>query len=81
MAVHTGEQIIKKAKKTGRNGVRVALSAEELAQAGIQPGDDILLEVRRYTVEDWIRDNEGRVYYSEAEFDAAMAEAIALPEG
>ncbi len=81
MAVSTVERIIKKAKKARRNGVRVVLSAEELAQAGIQPGDDVLLEVRRYNSEDWLKDNEGRIYYSTEELDAAMEEYLALPDG
>jgi hypothetical protein len=80
MAVQTSEHITTRAK-TGCDGVRVALSAEELEQAGIHPGEDVLLEIRRYTSEDWIRDNEARVYYSEEEFDTAMEELAALPQG
>lgn len=79
MAVQTTEHITTKAK-TGPKGVHVDVSAKELEQAGIHAGDDVVLAVRRYTSEDWIRDNEGRVYYSEDEFDAAMEEVVALPE-
>ncbi len=70
LAGSTVEHITTKAK-TGRKGVRVALSAEELAQAGIQPGDDVLLEVRRYTAEDWFAEGEGRVFTDE-EFTAHL---------
>ncbi len=79
-ATSTDEHITTKAKTDG-NGVQVALSAQELEEAGIQPGEDVVLEVRRYNSEDWIRDNEGRIYYSTEEFDAAIEELCALPEG
>ncbi len=61
----TVERIIKKAKKARRNGVQIALSAEEIAEAGIHPGDDVLLEVRRYTVEDWRAEGDGTVFTGE----------------
>jgi hypothetical protein len=79
MTVHTSEHTTTKTK-TSRDGVSVALSAEQLEQAGIHPGEEMLLEVRRYTAEDWIRDNEGHIYHSEEEFDTAMNEFLALPE-
>jgi hypothetical protein len=78
MAVHTGEHITTKAK-TGRNGMRVALSAKELEQAGIHPGEEVLLEVRRYTVEDWMAEGEGRVFSSE-EFTAHLKRCPENPD-
>ncbi len=48
--------------------------------AGIHAGEEILLEVRRYTAEDWIRENEDRIYHSEEEFDTAMEHLAALPQ-
>jgi hypothetical protein len=80
MAVQTREHITTKAK-TGPKGVHVDVSAEELEQAGIHAGDEVVLEVRRYTSEDWLEDNDGRIYYSTEEFDRAMEELCALPEG
>ncbi len=35
---------------------------------------------RRYTAQDWERDNAGRVYESTAEMDAALDEYCALPD-
>lgn len=63
-ATSTGEHVTTKAKTNG-NGVQVALSAQELEQAGIQPGEDVVLEVRRYTAEDWFAEGEGRVFAGE----------------
>jgi len=57
--------------KTGPAGVQVALSAEELEQAGILPGEEVVLEVRRYTAEEWIAAGEGRVFTDE-EFTAYL---------
>lgn len=79
MAVRASEHITTRTK-SGPDGVHVELTAGELEKAGIHPGEDVLLQVRRYTAEDWIRDNEGRVYNSEEEFDAAMEELCALPK-
>jgi hypothetical protein len=64
MAVSAVEHLTTKAK-TGPDGVQVALSAEELEQAGIHPGEDVLLEVRRYTAEDWFAEGERRVFTDE----------------
>jgi hypothetical protein len=72
MAVQTTEHITTKAK-TGRDGVQVALSAQELEQAGIHPGEEVLLEVRRYTPEEWIAAGEGRVFLSDEEFQAYLS--------
>jgi hypothetical protein len=64
MTVQTREHITTKAK-TGPKGVHVDVSAEELEQAGIHAGDEVLLEVRRYTAEDWFAEGEGRVFTGE----------------
>ncbi|MGH2832650.1 MAG: AbrB/MazE/SpoVT family DNA-binding domain-containing protein [Solirubrobacteraceae bacterium] len=68
MAVHTTEQITTKIK-SGPDGVHVA--AGVLEQAGIHPGDEVVVEVRRYTMEDWIAEGEGRVFTDE-EFTAHL---------
>lgn len=64
MAVRISEHITTKTK-SGPDGVHVELSAGELEKAGIHPGEDVLVEVRRYTTEDWIAEGEGRVFSSE----------------
>jgi hypothetical protein len=65
---------------TGVDGLHVDLSAAQLAQAGVDPGKPAVIEVRPYTARDWERDNEGRVYDSAAEMDAALEEYCALPD-
>ncbi len=70
MAVQTREHITTKAK-TGPKGVHVDVSAKELEQAGIHAGDEVLLTVRRYTVEDWMAEGEGQAFSSE-EFTAHL---------
>jgi hypothetical protein len=65
---------------TGTDGLHVDLSAAQLAQAGVAPGKPAVIEVRPYTALDWERDNEGRVYESTAEMDAALEEYCALPD-
>jgi hypothetical protein len=80
MAVQTKERRFTTKARAGRNGVKLRLSAEELERAGFQAGEDVVLVVRRYTARDWLRDNAGRIFCSEQEFYAAMAELRALPE-
>jgi hypothetical protein len=70
----------RKTVMTDSNGLRVDLSAAQLAQAGIDPGKLVVFEVRPYTTRDWESDNAGRVYESTAEMDAALDEYCALPD-
>lgn len=65
---------------TDRNGLHVDLSPAQLAEAGVDPGNLAVVEVRPYTTQDWERDNAGRVYESTAEMDAAFDEYCALPD-
>ena len=44
---------------TTENGAQ--LSREQLQAAGVSPGDAAVVEVRRYTVEDWVAESEGQV--------------------
>lgn len=37
------------------------LTAEQLADAGVAPGERAVIEIHRYDVEDWIAETEGRV--------------------
>jgi hypothetical protein len=65
MAVKTNpatSEPLKARAKTGPKGVHVDVSAEELEQAGIHAGEEVLLTVRRYTAEDWFAEGEGRVF-------------------
>lgn len=41
------------------------LSAQQLAEAGVAPGERAVIEIRPYTVEDWIAEGEGRVFSTE----------------
>ncbi len=61
-------------------GLHIAFSPAQLAQAGVDPGKPAVIEVRPYTTEDWERDNAGRVYESAAEMDVALDEYCALPD-
>ena len=38
--------------RTGRDGLHVDVSSARLKQAGIQPGEPAIVEVRSYTAED-----------------------------
>jgi hypothetical protein len=81
MAADTSIARVTANAKTGKDGVHIDVGLDRLEQAGIHAGDDVVLELRRYTAEDWLADNDGRIYYSTEEFDEAMEEYLALPEG
>jgi hypothetical protein len=42
--------------------LHVNVSADKLERAGIHAGDRVVVGIRRYDSEDWLRDNEGRIY-------------------
>jgi hypothetical protein len=65
---------------TDSSGLHVDLSPAQLAQAGVNPGNPAVIEVRPYTTQDWERDNVERVYESPSEMDAALDEYCALPD-
>lgn len=41
------------------------LTAKQLADAGVAPGERAVVEIRRYTAEDWFAEGEGRVFSTE----------------
>lgn len=44
---------------TSEDGAR--LTPEQLADAGIEPGERAVVEIRPYSEEDWIAETEGKV--------------------
>jgi hypothetical protein len=44
---------------TSEDGAR--LTPEQLANAGIEPGERAVVEIRPYSEEDWIAETEGKV--------------------
>jgi hypothetical protein len=41
------------------------LTAAQLAEAGVKPGEQAVIEIRRYGEEEWIAEGEGRVLSTE----------------
>jgi hypothetical protein len=41
------------------------LTAEQLAEAGVKPGEHAVVEIRRYGEEEWIAEGEGHVLTTE----------------
>jgi hypothetical protein len=66
--------------RTGRDGLHVDVTPSQLAQAGVEPGEAVVVEVRRATREEWIAANAGRIYESTGDMDKAIDELRALPE-
>ena len=54
---------VKQVIATDRDGAK--LSPEQLADAGVQPGEQAVIEIRPYTEEDWIAEAEGQVLSTE----------------
>ena len=48
---------------TGKDGAR--LTPEQLADAGVEPGEPAVVEIRPYSEEDWIAETEGKVLSTE----------------
>lgn len=59
---------VKQVIDTDQNGAR--LSPEQLADAGVKPGERAVVEIRPYSEEDWIAEGVGRVFHSDEEEDA-----------
>ena len=55
--------VVQQVIPTDDDGAR--LSPEQLAEAGVKPGEPALVEVRPSTLEDWIAEGEGKVLSSE----------------
>lgn len=41
------------------------LTPQQLADAGVEPGERAVIEIRRYDEEDWIAETEGRALSTE----------------
>ncbi len=48
---------------TTKNGV--TLTPEQLASAGVEPGERAVIDIRPYSEEDWIAETEGKVLSTE----------------
>jgi hypothetical protein len=48
---------------TSKDGAR--LTPEQLADAGVEPGERAVVEIRPYSEEDWIAETEGKVLSTE----------------
>ena len=48
---------------TGKDGAR--LTAEQLVDAGVEPGERAVVEIRPYSEDDWIAETEGKVLSSD----------------
>ena len=69
--------VVKQVIATNDEGAR--LSPEQLADAGVKPGERAVVELRRYTQRDWEADHAGQVYETVDEFKRAMDEFTSLP--
>jgi hypothetical protein len=63
---------------TDRNGAHV--SAEQLADAGVRPGEPAIVEVRPYTKADFERDDGDRTYETVETFAASLEDYCRLPD-
>ena len=52
---------------TDEDGAR--LSAEQLADAGVAPGERAVVEIRPYTEDEWVAEADGRVLSNEEFLD------------
>lgn len=77
MAISPG---ITETVRTGQDGLHVDVSRAQLAEAGVEPGEAVVVEVRRATREEWIAANAGRIYESTDDMDRAIDELRSLPE-
>jgi hypothetical protein len=70
---------VKQVIATDEDGAR--LSPEQLAHAGVKPGERAVVEIRPYSKRDFERDDAGRVYGSADEFVDSLEEYCELPDG
>ena len=70
---------VKQVIDTNSDGAR--LSPEQLAHAGVKPGERAVIEIRPYTKRDFERDDAGRVYETTEEFVTSLEEYCELPDG
>jgi hypothetical protein len=59
--------VVKRVIPTDENGAR--LTVEQLADAGVAPGERAVVEIRRYTEDEWVAEAEGKVLASDEFLD------------
>lgn len=64
---------------TDKDGAK--LSPEQLADAGVKPGDRAVIEIRPYTKRDFERDDVDRVYDTVEGFTDSLEDYCELPAG
>ncbi len=70
---------VKQVIATDKDGAR--LSPEQLAEAGVKPGEVAVVEIRQYTKADFERDHAGDVHETVDAFQASLDEYCRLPDG
>jgi hypothetical protein len=70
---------VKQVIATDKDGAK--LSPEQLADAGVKPGDRAVIEIRPYTKRDFERDDVGRVYDNVEGFVDSLEDYCELPDG
>jgi hypothetical protein len=70
---------VKQVIATDKDGAK--LSPEQLADAGVKPGDRAVIEIRPYTKRDFERDDVGRVYDTVEGFVDSLEDYCELPDG
>ncbi|MGH2858614.1 MAG: hypothetical protein ACRDMJ_14155 [Solirubrobacteraceae bacterium] len=69
---------VKQVIATGKDGAK--LSPEQLADAGVNPGDRAVIEIRPYTKRDFERDDVDRVYDTVEGFVGTLEDYCELPD-
>jgi hypothetical protein len=70
---------VKQVIATDKDGAK--LSPEQLADAGVKPGDRAVIEIRPYTKRDFERDDVDRVYDTVDGFTDSLEDYCELPDG
>ena len=70
---------VKQVIATDKDGAK--LSPEQLADAGVKPGDRAVIEIRPYTKRDFERDDVDRVYDTVEGFTDSLEDYCELPDG
>jgi hypothetical protein len=71
---HTVKQVI----ATSKDGA--SLTPEQLADAGVKPGEPAVVEIRPYTKRDFERDDADRVYDTVRGFVDSLEDYCQLPD-
>jgi hypothetical protein len=69
---------VKQVIATDKDGAK--LSAEQLADAGVRPGERAVIEIRAYTKRDFERDDVGRIYDTVEGFVDSLEDYCELPD-